>query len=256
MNQTTKTILTIVITVLVVSAGFYIWHINSQNISQHNRKDNQRIVSSANNIKQKKSINSVTQDKKLDKKITYKNDTVGFSLEYPENIYLINDNNKFPGDKIALEIRVDRIRDMDYPMGHDQKTAQNNQQSLKNGIYGQNVDWPLEASKTIRNLGSVNAQEFILLGRFEVCDVVFERKIIFYRNAYQVEIILHGATNDIVAENQKYFKLDLANCGNKNKMAWKDQNIFYWDIKQGKITGSAQDWFSSFDKIVKSIKIY
>lgn len=178
----------------------------------------------------------------------YENDEAGFSLKYPQNITM----EKEVGLEV-LSVEVTKIDELEGTMGFNEVTALLNQESLANGEYGKDVDWPLEESKKIVKVGNTNGQDFLVLSRFEVCNVTFERKLYFFNNDYQVVVTLTGQKEAIINEDADYFKEDTLNCG-EDKIWGTDQQInFYQKLSTGETRESSQQWYKDFDRLVATI---
>jgi len=181
----------------------------------------------------------------------YEDQSVGFSFKYPPTVVLEN------GEKgnLALTVESILIDELDYP-GFDKTEVLNDVQLLISGQPGTNYsDWALDLSEKIRNLGKINAQEFMVLSRFEVCSVVFERKLLFYHNNYRVIITLKETKSNIVDNLPQYFETNEENCGTNVIWNFDKQEQFYRDLVVGKSFFTAQEWFDTFDKIINTIEI-
>ena len=95
----------------------------------------------------------------------------------------------------------------------------------------------------------------MVLGRFEVCNVTFERKLLFYNNNYQIVITSSGPEKDIIDSMPQYFEINSSNCGNEKVWDFDKQAQFYQDLVDGKGSDVAQDWFNTFDDIISTIEI-
>ncbi len=182
----------------------------------------------------------------------YEDEDAGFSLKYPHNVVLSSEEGN-----LFLDIKVIKIDDLDYP-GFDKVDVLKDVQSLKNKKLPENSGqyWELPISEKVRNIGELNGQEMMVLSRFEVCDVTFERKLLFYHNNYQVVLTLREDKSNIVDNLPQYFKLDEENCGGEIVWDFDKQDQFYKDLVAGKSFFTAQEWFDNFDKIVDTIEIY
>jgi len=178
----------------------------------------------------------------------YENDEIGFSFKYPQNVSMENaDAAEF------LKVELVKIGDLDGTMGFDEVTALLNQESLANGEYGKDVDQPFAQSKKIVRVSDTNAQDFLVLSRFEVCDVVFERKLYFFHDDYQIVMTLSGKKDAIMEENAGYFTADEENCAG-NKIWGADQQADFYEILAKNEAGeSARQWYSDFDALVPTI---
>jgi len=175
----------------------------------------------------------------------------GFSLKYPYNVVL--DGNE---GNLSLAIEVVKIDDLDYP-GFDKAEVLKDVQALKDNKLTENSGqyWGLPLSEKIRNLGELNGQEMMVLSRFEVCNVTFERKLLFYHNGYQVVLTLEETKSNIVDNSPQYFELNEENCGIEAIWDFEKQDQFYNDLVAGGSFFTAQEWFDTFDKIIDTIEI-
>ena len=174
-------------------------------------------------------------------------DGANFIIKYPDNVTLKNDGN------IQLMIESEKIDDLEYP-GFNKNKVLATANSLKKGEYGGEFDWPIIYSKKVRNLGEVNAQEFMVLSRFEVCDITIERKALFFVNGYRVIITVKGDKNSIVESMPDFFEKNEENCQDNPVWNFNRFDSFVNDLKLGKGSESAQEWYESFDKIMNTIE--
>jgi hypothetical protein len=156
----------------------------------------------------------------------------------------------------SLTIEVEPIGGLQGTMGYDEGTARKNVASLQSGQYGQPVDFSLEASRRVRAVdGDTNAQDFLVLGRFEVCSVMFERKAYFFSNGQQVVITLRGDADALAAAAPQFFTADEANCGQSAVWRFERQAEFYSDLAAGQAPPLVQEWYGLFDRIVGTVQI-
>lgn len=183
----------------------------------------------------------------------YEDESAGFSIKYPHDI-------NFEEDKEAglytLSIKSEKVDSLEGTMGYDKETALKNMESLKMGQYGQKVDFQLDQSKVLKTISNVYAQEFMVLGRFEVCSVVFERKLYFFNNDYQIVITLSGPKDSFIPSAPEYFVFNKENCGDEKIWDFEKQGQFYDNLKNNIAPQVVQDWFNIFDKIANTIEIY
>jgi hypothetical protein len=208
-------------------------------------------VKQADEVRQRPGVAASSSDQNE----VYENRDAGFTLRYPTDIRFLRDREAVPSDAISLSIRSELINSLNGPMGYTKDVAEGDSAALNRGEYGRGISWSVSSSKKVRNLGEINGQDFVVFGRFEVCDVTFERKLIFYSNGYQNEVTLHGNRDAIIPQNQRYFGKDPVNCG--NQMVWqvKESSGLYADIVSGSASGEAQRWYNLFDEIVDSIEV-
>jgi len=185
---------------------------------------------------------------------TYSDFGAGFTLKYPSALPLRDECSLERKLRIGIDTnKIDLLPD-EFPLGYGKETALNDQKLLNQGRFGENIDWPLEISKKVIKIGDKYGKSFVVLGRFEVTDITFERKIIFYNNGYQIEITLYGPTNEIIEcpEMSQYFTFDSAG---ERQWEWENKKKFYQDLISNKAPNVAQDWYNIFDEIVKTIEI-
>jgi hypothetical protein len=179
----------------------------------------------------------------------YENEEAGFSIKYPGDVSL----NKDEDFLFNLSVDVKKIDSLSDTMGFNKETALKNIDLLENGEYGDNVDWPLDISKKVKRIGDVNAQDFMVLSRFEICDVTFERKVYFFYNDNQIVITLSGPKTEIMNSASEYFETNEANCGEEKIWNFDKQAQFFEELKEGNGSEVAQEWFNKFDEIIETI---
>jgi len=181
----------------------------------------------------------------------FEDNEVGIDLRFPLDVGMSIMHEHL----LKLEVDITPIAELEGTMGFDKETALKNIEYLSMGNYGVDVDWPLIKSKTVRKLGNINAQEFMVLSRFEVCDVTFEKKLYFFHNDNQIVVSLIAGKNRIMEEGLEYFKMDEANCGDGLVWDLDKQVKFYDDLKNGQGSEFATRWLEAFDSIVDTINI-
>lgn len=184
----------------------------------------------------------------------YENIYAGFLLKYPSEVVLNNRKPNFPLSLTILAKKTDLL-DAEDLLGFDKDTALYNQEALSKGEYGKTVDSPLEISKKTRKIGENNAQEFMVLNRFEKCDITFERKIYFFNKNNQIVITLKIDPETAKNEIKEYLTIDNENCGEKLIWDVSKQEKFYNTLKDGKGGKELQKWYTTFDEIINSIEI-
>ncbi|MBN2086786.1 hypothetical protein JW758_00395 [Candidatus Peregrinibacteria bacterium] len=181
--------------------------------------------------------------------MVYEDEDAGLEFKYPLNVSMEE------GSDFLLTVESSPIDILEGTMGFDKETAEINMKELANGEYGTDVDFPFEASKEVRKLGSVNAQEFVVLGRFEVCDVRFEKKLYFFNAGNQIVITLSTPIEKLIEESPVYFTTDEANCGEQKIWNFDNQNMFWENIVNKKDSQTAQDALKAFDDIANTINV-
>ena len=183
--------------------------------------------------------------------MVYENEEAGFNFKYPHNTSMEKEEGK-----MLLSVNVLDIDEMENeaPLGFGKKMALANKKALENKEYGKDVDFPLQNSKQIKELNSTNAQEFMVLARFEACDIAFERKLYFFNNNQQIIITLKSDKENIVKEMPEFFTANEENCGEEQIWNFDLQETFYNNLISGAGSKTALEWFKVFDEIVDTIK--
>lgn len=236
----------------VIGVGVYYYYTND--IEDNNGEEESEILL---DIKDDEDEDQNNEKKENDNWQTYTDDEAGFSLKYPENVVLDRDSyNDREKDTIRVSISSDDVDILDNPSGYDKENVLKIKESLDKGKVGPNIDWSLDESKKVKSLNGKNGQEFMVLSRFEVCDVTFERKLIFLSNNKLVEIALFGPNSKITESMPEYFVKDDENCpGEEAVWNYDKQDQFYQELANGNGSEITQEWFDSFDEIVETIEI-
>jgi hypothetical protein len=184
----------------------------------------------------------------------YENAETGLFLNYPMNLVLKKADEKYQNNELSLTVAVDEIDTIEDLMGYDKESSLLNMAALAKGEYGNEADFALESSQKVRNLGEVNAQEFMVLGRFEICDVTFERKLMFFKDNQRIIATVRGNKDLIASTMPEYFEKNVENCG--EELIWNLDKMedFYKVLSEGNGSDEAQEWFDSFEDVANTIK--
>ena len=188
----------------------------------------------------------IQQDSVLESRF-YEDKENGLSLSYPDYVDLETKKN----GKFVLDVVIEKITSNEGTMGYDKETTEKNVILLGKGDYGEDVDWPYENSKKVIKIAGVNAQDFVIFSRFDVCSIVFERKAYILKDGYRALITLTASEDDMIKEYPQYFNKE--NCGNSLGWIFDKQQEFYSLAKSGELN-FAHDWLETFEKIVDTIK--
>ncbi|OQA21424.1 MAG: Peptidoglycan-N-acetylmuramic acid deacetylase PdaC [Actinobacteria bacterium ADurb.Bin346] len=139
--------------------------------------------------------------------------------------------------------------------GYTKELAQQDIAKLKEGSFGPNVDFGYEPSQKVIKLNGTYAKDFLVLSRFEVCNVTFEREIIFYRGNFQYIINIMGIEDRIKNSVRQYFKTDSENCGDELVWDFDKQGQFYNALTGGTASEEAMEWYNASEDVVKSLAI-
>jgi hypothetical protein len=171
---------------------------------------------------------------------SYEDISAGFSVQYPI------------GTDITIE--SDPVDELEGTMGYDRDTARQNVVLLESGQTPLLVDWAVDGSQEIRKVIDTYGQDFVVLRRFEICDMTFQRKLYFFHNDEQVIITVYGDRDLILPELEDYLTTDELNCGTEKIWSEDGEARFYADLKDGKTPAVAQEWFDLFEEVVGTIK--
>jgi hypothetical protein len=217
------------------------------------------------------SASTPTPDTTLNWK-TYRNDEFGFILKYPQFVTLNNNILLLPINIPTLKIDVQTFEQIkqgeqdennfaNYNLGYDSQTFIEDVLALEQGQYGGNVDFDFPSSRNVVSLGTVKAKTFTILGRFETCDVTFERIAIIYpEGRYRIIINLYGPFDQIINENSPYFETRFdglnkwKNCDSADDESEFGQTRFYNDLVKGKTSPNSQAWYDTFDQILSTLE--
>jgi len=203
---------------------------------------------------------------------TYNNSELGFSLKYPKdaqiNIFLDRSQSLEKSENLNFLITIESLDSIisgesgeqgtNYNLGYGSDTFKNDLQTLKNGNYGESVDFgyqqPKYDSRKVINIGKVYAKTFTVLGRFDTCDVAFERTAIFFPNDNtRVIITLIGPTEKIISENPSYFEPKRwKNCSAPDENYGME--MFYKNLFNNKTGQISNHWYETFDQLLSTIK--
>jgi hypothetical protein len=177
-----------------------------------------------------------------------------FSFRYPHNV----SREASESTRLFLSIDTKAIAEMEEfaPLGFGSDMALKNKEALARGEYGEGVDFSLPASQTVRNLGAVNAQDFMVLGRFEVCDKVLERKLYFFHKEHQVVITLEIPRERVASAIPELLVTNFENCGEERVWDFGKQPLFYTELVAGNGEEAIQEWFDTFEQIVETIEFF
>lgn len=167
-----------------------------------------------------------------------------------------NDGYKEP-TKIKLGFGIGEVG-FDAPLGYDSHNARLSEEALKKGEYGPSIDKPVKGSEKVAKVGDGYGKSFVTLGYFEVCDVVFLRKLIFYRNGYEIVVSVEGVKNDIISTMPEYFTTDAENCGDIKIWPFRDRSVnkqreFYQTVSTGGGSFPARQWYDMFERVIAGI---
>ena len=203
-------------------AAVIVWQIDNRKSSENNQESLSKEEQEFNDSGRAKAI----EDEK-DLWMSYEDSATRFSIKYPGDIE-VNPEDRGAG----LYINIGVIADPDGP----------------------SFDFPVKGSEKNVGFKYVEGNIFMTLARFDVCDVTFERNLRIIKDNKQIDVVLKGDNEMLVANNPDYFELNEENCGDNLIWIFDKQVDFFEQLekKEGEI--ETQAWFDKFDKIVSSIQ--
>ena len=171
----------------------------------------------------------------------FKNDLAGFEFKYPNAIELGK-------DLTVSVIKISSFPETQGLLGFDQEILNKYKDDLEQGTLSeQSIDWG-EYGKLVKLSNQIYGQEEYILARFDVCSILFEKRLIFFKNDLIIIITLKADPELMINENQEYFK-DYDGC-----MGWKENAMldFCENINNNKGVLTNQ-WINNFNSIINSI---
>lgn len=174
---------------------------------------------------------------------TYTNTEAGFSFRYPVSVILNGPPNE---TKQVLSITVDKVASLpeELPLSMGRIDAMKEKASLEKG----------EGENLVR-IGSLNGQTATILSQFEVCSVLFTRQLTFFPGEYRVILTLAGPRKTIIADMPEFFTVDKENCGTEKVWNREKMSGFEPMLAKQEGRGMAQEWFDTFDALVKTVTL-
>lgn len=190
-------------------------------------------------------------DARLDSTVnweTYTDTKVGFTFKYPDTASQKNTLG------LNFDVTVNDLDTMeDAPLGYDKTNALRDNEALANGDPSTSFGSAMKYSLKKLSVKDALAKELTILSQIEICNVQFRRQAIIYKDNYQIILSWwYGGSNLLSANNPNYFTTDSKNCGSEK--IWKDASGFYSDLMGGTTDSISQNWFISFDEIIKTIQ--
>jgi hypothetical protein len=185
----------------------------------------------------------------------YRDDKAGFMLQYPPTVKLDQqDLGDKDNEEDILSISVESIDSIpeDLPLGMGRASALADKAALEKGVAQTVGDFA--ASDALVRIGNMyNARMTSILSRFEICSVIFSRKIVFYPNNFRVMISLSGSEKTIIPSMPEFFTVDKTNCGSNTMWNRDRMGEFMPILAKGQGKGAGQAWYDTFSAIAKTI---
>ena len=147
------------------------------------------------------------------------------------------------------------IMDMGSMQGTMLENAREESDALAVGDFGPDNDFSYPPSRDVIELGGVYVKEYMVLSRYDICDVAFEKTAVFYNEGYQVKITLAADREKIIGEAEEYFTTDEINCLGEKIWAEGGREAFYDAAASGNTGQAAGRWHSAFEDIMYLLQI-
>ncbi|MBU0731476.1 hypothetical protein KKC88_01180 [Patescibacteria group bacterium] len=190
---------------------------------------------------------------------TYSEGKAEFSFLYPADIELGSPDPE--SNKVTLSVAsrpIDDLKSETSLFGYDKKTARDDRDALNDGEPGEDFPEMHENSFMVKEIagGDKAAKSFMVLSKDALCDVTFERNLIFYNNKNQIIITLTGPKINFMDKVRQLFENDPVNCEPTDKV-WltTGQDQFYNFVEQGIAPIEIQKWYNTFDDIANTIEL-
>lgn len=186
--------------------------------------------------------------------LEYINDDVGFSLNYPPeigfttNIQTAEERRAiYDSYSIVLDICVDpRFQDEEPDSAFLEKY--NSCQWEIRDDWG----WSIAESRRFVNIDDIKAKSITILGKFDICSVMFIRTFAFDKNNFHVEITVNADPEQVKSTIDNYLTTDSANCGQEKVL---NSSSIYHDWAEKNVPGLSQEWFNVYDQIIQTVSI-
>jgi hypothetical protein len=168
---------------------------------------------------------------------------------YPPDVIINGDSKNTAQNSLSLTSEpINEIQDQPIIGGKDE--AIKDKEALAKGkITGDGFASDVQLIK----LGQLNGKESTTLAQFEICSVMFYKRLTFYPNNYRVMIGFSGNKEEIIAQMPEYFNIDTVNCGNQKVWNVDKTDAFLLALKNHQGSKSAQNWYDTFKGIIKTI---
>jgi len=175
---------------------------------------------------------------------TYSDNKAGFSFKYPDTI-LVNEETK-NSEKIVVSVSADKLSEIseDLPLSMGRGEALKEKARLASG-----------EGEGLVKIGDLYGQISTTLAQYEVCSVMFSKKLVFYPGEYRVILTLIAPKNIVIAEMPEFFTTDTENCGTEKIWDFDRMTEFETTLENNKGTGKAQEWHNTFSGIMSTVEL-
>jgi len=185
----------------------------------------------------------------------YEDKEVWFYLNYPLNaVILWEDDWEINDDKFSYKISTKEIWIGDnIPMSLSKEQEAETIAGLASWKFWKNSDFVFEESKKVIPVANIFAQDYLVLWRFEVCNVTLEKALVFYYNNKEIKIKSSFPKDKLKELMPEYFITDETNCFEEKIWNFDKQSDFYNTLLNNEAPEKIQNWFNDFNKISDTI---
>lgn len=184
----------------------------------------------------------------------YEDKDIWFSFKYPIWTNLITEENyTLDPNQSYIKVEIKNIWDKVAPNDLTKEEDMKNIEDLSAWKFGVNYDNPIQESKKVDTVWNIFWQDFLVLSRFDVCNVTVERVLVFYFNNKKIILTSYAPTSTLRTSATDYFMLDEANCWQDTRWDFDKQKDFYQSLVDNKWPQDIQIWYNDFDKMLETI---
>lgn len=188
---------------------------------------------------------------------------LGMVFTYPAQVRLADpEQGEVDPTAYALSIVVEPLSGLepgeDVVPEESRDAALREQAALAQGRPGEETadEYAEGTIKVVRLPNGRAAKTYAVFGRYEVCDVTFERIAVFYWKDCRVTLRLYGPKQNIKADNKELFTRDAENCGEESIWDFNAdaQKRFLQKLRSGQAGPHAAAWEKLFPEILQGIR--
>jgi hypothetical protein len=242
--------------VLVTAAvvGGTVWYLmdqNAQSIADSNKKSTSVLEKQVSELKGSSTTTAApTTDQTAGWK-NYTDSTFGFTFKYPANLAIANEANIKTTNTIS--VKTEKITEIseNLPLGLDRATALQDKVSIANGDPSIGINGGDKNAFKLLTIVGATGKSSVVTSLIDVCNISLRRTAYIYRNDYRIVVTYNYYLPDLESGNPSYFDV---NDGCVGKV-WADSqgSSFVTDLLAGKTDKKTQDWYTEFDRTIKSL---
>lgn len=176
---------------------------------------------------------------------TYSDQKAGFSFKYPPTLVAVN-SEALSDNQLSLSVAAEKLADIpeDLPSFMGRNDALKEKALLAEG-----------KGEGFVKIGSLYGNTSSTYSMFEVCSVMFVRKLKFYPGDYRVMLSLTAPEAKMTAAMPDFFQVDPKNCGNNLMWNQDKKTDFETTLQNHQGVGLAQTWYDTFYGIASTVQL-